>query len=163
LKKFKEYSFPITGETLPKLNFYANKDCNITKQEFDFFIKDNKDKYWIYLPYSKLHPDYFNYVTALKIPLNVNKSIVALIYFRAFIGAPSQGKMDAILAVFNKDGDEISKLPISGSYDDALDFDFKICSSEKIEINYTKYSDKGETKFTKCYYIREDGKIVLKD
>ncbi|MBB3188588.1 hypothetical protein [Microbacter margulisiae] len=162
VNKFKECPFPITNETFRKMDLYANNPSNITKQEFDLFIKDKNDRYWIYMPYSKQHPDYFNYTTAIKIPLNINNNLIALIYFRSFLTAPSQGKSDAVLAVFSQQGTEISKTPILGEYEDTLDFQFRIYSPENIEINYTKYSDKGETKYTKYYYIQKDGKIVLR-
>jgi len=80
---------------------------------------------------------------------------------------------ETILETMTFDGKLISRIAIDGGYVDTLDFRSKIYSSEKIEINYTKYTDKrmiGDTNtyeskvvnYTKYYYIRKDGKIMLK-
>jgi RHS repeat-associated protein len=165
VKKFKECSLPITNETYKKFDLYPNNPCNVTKLEFDLFIKNNSDndRFWIYSLYSKKNPNYFNYVTGLRFPFYINNDLIILIYFRDYstedyIG----GKTETILSIFSKKGNIISKIPIAGGYGDTLTFDSKIYSPEKIEINYTKSSEKGEKKYAKYYCIQKDGKIVLK-
>jgi len=175
INKFKEYSFPITSDTFQKLNLYANNEGNISKQEFDLFLKDNNDKFWVYMLYSKEHPDYFNYATALKVPLSINTNLIALIYFRAFLPDEyNRCKTDAVLAIYNPNGILISKLPILGSYSDTLSFESKLYSSEKIEISFKKTTykktvinntntfDPTEMIYIKNYYIQKNGNIVLK-
>ncbi|WP_353331266.1 hypothetical protein [Bacteroides sedimenti] len=160
VKKFKENSFPITKDTFEKYDLYGNNICNITKQEFDFFVKNSNDKFWIYRLYSKKQPNYFNYVTGLKFSLAGNKDLVALIYFCSYLTDYTACISETILSIYDSKGNKKSSLPIAGGYGDTLSFSSKIHSLEKIEINYTKYFKKGEEKYTRSYSIQNDGTIL---
>ena len=162
INKFRTCSFPVSDETLIKYKLYANNTGNLSKKEFDSFVFDKSDIFWEYKNYSKTNnKNFFNYVAGIKFFFYEN--YIGVIVLRAFFSDDNLSeKTESFLCVFNKLGVKISSLPISGSYGDTLTFDFKIYSPEKIEINYTKYTDKEELKYTKYYYIQKDGKIVLK-
>jgi hypothetical protein len=139
IKKFKIHSLPITDEIINRNNLAANNPCNITKQEFDSFVKNDNNKFWIYRMYSKQQPDYFNYVAGLKFNLKDNVDLIALIYFRAYLPDDiADIKSEEILSIFNKNGHLVSSMPIGGSYDDTLTFSSTIYDSKKIEVNYIK-------------------------
>lgn len=162
INKFRPCSFPISDETLIKYKLYANNTGNLSKKEFDTFIFDKSNAFWEYKSYSKSdEKKFFNYVAGIK--FNFYENYICTIVLRAFFSDDILSeKTESYLCVFNKSGIKISSLAISGSYGDTLTFDFKIYSPEKIEINYTKYSEKGEKKYAKYYCIQKDGKIVLK-
>ena len=97
-----------------------------------------------------------------------------IFYQRSFVPEEFDKSIgETILETITFEGKLISRIAVDGGYADTLDFKSKIYSPEKIEINYTKYTDKRmidntntyetkETKYTKYYYIQKDGKIVLK-
>jgi hypothetical protein len=161
VKKFKESPFPITDVTFETNNLHSNNACNITKKEFDLFIRDSKDEFWTYRSYSKKQPNYFNYVAGLKFIVDCNKELIALIHLceystEDYIG----GREETILSIYDKKGNKKSSLPIAGGYGDTLTFSSRIYSPGKIEINYIKYLVKGEKKYTRYYGIRNDGTIL---
>jgi len=158
-KKFLECGFPVSEKTFEKFNLYANNPCNITKKEFELFIKSNKDNYWKYKMYSKKQLNYFNYVAGLRLIMNDN--LVVLIYFRDYsTESYIAGKSETILSIYDKTGKVIASLPIAGGYGDTLTFSSTIYSAEKIEINYKKYIENKELKYSKFYRIGKDGMIT---
>ena len=162
INKFKTCTFPISDDIFIKNNLYANNTGNLSKKEFETFIFDKADTFWEYKNYSNTNKKkFFNYVAGIKFYFYEN--YVGTIVLRAFFSDDMfSEKTESNLCVFNKSGIKISSLAISGVYGDTLTFDSKIYSPEKIEVNYTKYSEKGEKKYSKYYCIQKDGKIVLK-
>ncbi len=162
INKFRACNFPIADKTLGDYKLYSNNTGNLSKKEFDSFVFDKSDVFWEYKNYSKINnKNFFNYVAGVKFYFYEN--YIGIIVLKAFFSDDILSeKTESFLCIFNKLGVKISSLPISGNYGDTLTFDFKIYSPERIEINYTKYTDNAETKYTKYYCIQKDGKIVSK-
>lgn len=155
LLKFANFEMPANPTELlaaieRKGNFEQNK---ILSNDYDKFIREKGDTYWEF-------SDFFEYNFIGKKKL---ENCWILLYYREFLcDDVNLQKSEFILSTFALDGKIISSLPIAGGYGDILTFNSEIYSPEKIEVNYTKYSEKGEKKYSKYYCIQKDGKIVLK-
>ena len=153
--KFVNFDFPIEpNHYFENLTAYQ-KITHIGKAEFDKFLRMPEDSFW------KFNKNYeYNYGGKKRFDK------FYLIFYSRFFSPEeyNQSIGETILETMTFDGKLISRIPICGGYGDTKDYIFqsKIYSPEKIEINYTKYSDKGEEKYTKYYYIQKDGTIVLK-
>lgn len=164
INKFEDFDFPI--ESIHKFeNLTAYQKIKyIGKTEFDKYLRIPEDSFWKF-------NNHYEYCFGCKKKFD---KYWLIFYRRSFVPEDFDKSIgETILETMTFDGKLISRIAIDGGYVDTLDFRSKIYSSEKIEINYTKYTDKRmigdtntyeskEVNYTKYYYIRKDGKIMLK-
>jgi hypothetical protein len=166
INRFTDVSFPLEPtQYFTHLTAYQ-KIRYIKKVEYDKYLRTRDDSFW------KFNENY-EYCFGGKKKL---ENCWLIFYQRSFVPEDYDKSIgETILETMTFEGKLISRITICGGYGDTKDFTFqsKIYSPEKIEINYTLYTDKKmigntntyetkETKETKYYCIQKDGKIELK-
>ena len=174
-KKFSDCNFPINFE----IDIY-NCKTNITKNEFDIFVKkdftyvrvaeNDTSSFWKYKMYSpkKSTQCYFEYVSACKFKISETK--IALIHWQIFLGINMDERYETILTIFDLQGEKISEISLNGWYhgyynekDTLLSeiyYSSVINNERVIETTYNISSwDKGEIAYKKYHQITEDGRI----
>ena len=164
INKFVDFDFPIEPIHQFEILTACQKTKYIGKTEFDKFLRSSDDSFWRF-------NNYYEYCFGGK---KKSDSFWLIFYRRSFVPDDFDKSIgETILETMTFDGKLISRIAIDGGYVDTLDFRSKIFSFEKIEINYTKYTDKKmigntntyktkEGKETKYYCIQKSGKIALK-
>jgi hypothetical protein len=166
INKFVDFDFPIEPNHYFETLTAYQKIKYIGKFEFDKYLRITEDSFW------KFNNNY-EYCFGGKKKFD---NYWLIFYTRNFMPEEYNKSIgETILETMTFDGKLISRILICGGYGDTKDYIFqaKIYSPDKIEINYTNYTDKKmigntntyetkEVKSTKYYYIRKDGKIVLK-
>lgn len=152
LSKFNDFKFPANPTEL-----LAERERNgdyqkirISKKDYDEFLRERGDLFWVF-------NKNFEYSSIEKMRFD---NFWILIYYRGFlVDDVNLQKSEFILSTFSLEGKMISSLPVTGGYGDSLTFTSTISNSKQIAINYTLYSEDKEDKYTKCYYIDENGMI----
>lgn len=162
--KFADFSFPLDPiQYFLYLTSY-HRTKYISKVEYDKYLRTRDDSFWKF-------NDNYEYCFGGKKKF---ENYWLIFYRRSYTPEDFDKSIgETILETMTFGGKLISRIAVGGGYEDTLNLKSMIYSPEKIEINYTKYTDKKmisntntyetkEIKYIKHYYIQKDGKIVLK-
>lgn len=166
--KFRECTLPISTDSI--IANYIEKRNIITLTEFNSFIKSQKDLYWQYKQYSDNNTSFFEYYPLCR--FKIKGQLIGFLYHRAYWNDDeTKNRTDVVLSIYDRKGNQISSLPISGNrFDnfvstinfDEIQYRATIQFNYEIEILYSTYCWKEEQENTikKYYHITDSGEIV---
>lgn len=134
----------------------------ISEREFETYLLQEGDQYLQIRNASKLRNfGYYNYFAVGKFSLS--NDIISLLYYRSYGSGENDIFLELILVIFDKNGNLISSLPISGL--DTKKSETYYCTiKEDGKTIIVKYytSPEEEFKFQKEYNILESGIVIEK-
>lgn len=162
VSNFQSCNLPIDTKTyFNSKGIYANNEVDISEPEYDRFLKNKDETFWIYSLYSENKTTFFNYVRGCKI--KINEKYTGIMYFRNY-SCPHllEEKAELVFCILDNNGNLISALPISGNEGDDLSYHCLLTDFMNIKITFEQYSKNGKKTFTKFYFVNEDGLVKEK-
>jgi hypothetical protein len=159
ISNFQSCNLPIDTKTyFNSKGIYANNRVDISETEYNRFLKDKNEKFWIYSLYSKNKTTFFNYVRGCKI--RINEKCTGIMYFRDyFCDNPLDEKAELVFCIIDNNGNLISALPISGNQGDDLSYESVITDFKNIKITFEQYSKDEKKTYNKFYFVSDEGLI----
>ncbi len=151
LNKFARVNYPVTPQEV--FHSYAREwEHYILEDDFNTYLKTSSDSIWRF-------DEEHQFVYGGK--FNVNPNITCVFYRRVYFAENVDDQIsEVVLSTFNQKGNNLSNMPIAGGYGDSLTFSSVIRSTQKIEVNYKKFSEENIEEMTKYFVIRSTGEIV---
>ena len=147
---FLNFEFPVDP-----VNFILEREGNlqsrfISKKEYDKYLREKNDKFWVF-------NDYYGYNYGGKKKINNYRLIF---YSRHFMPEDiNLQKGEFMLVTLTENGEMISSIPVAGGYGDTLTFTSELKNLNHIVVNYIQYSQNGEKKYSKYFFIEKNGEI----
>jgi hypothetical protein len=159
ISNFQSCNLPIDTKTyFNSQGIHANNSIDISETEYNRFLIDKNEKFWIYSLYSKNKTTFFNYVRGCKI--GINEKCTGIMYFRDYsCDNPLDEKAELVFCILDNNGNLISALPISGNQGDDLSYESVITDFKNIKITFEQYSKDKKKTYNKFYFVTDEGLI----